>query len=163
MTSIRKSYYLTTYLVSNSTYLLSSVVNGDRIHTVVHDKQGISKIDQKPLKLIRNTCRLHGTSFEGAVQMAKLFFGQHRHKLPIVVLMEYGNPCIFFPLFSPFSTANIWINLQSIINIKEHEDQTIITFTNMTEQLLPIQCKSFNQQYVRAMMYYKHLLRTRAI
>ena len=152
---------LTSYIISNSTYLLSSVDTGDRTQTIIYDKYGISKIDQKPLKLVRNTCRLHGTSLEAATKTAKAFFGHNRHKLPIVISIEYGNPCIFFPLFSPQSSANIWINLHSIINIQDHGDETLVTFSNMLEKKLPLHCKSFNQQYVRAMMYYKHILRTR--
>lgn len=154
---------ITSYIISNSTYLLETVTTNNRIHTTIYDKHGISKIDQKPIKIVRTTCRLHGTSLEAATETAKHFFGSNRHKLPIVVSVEYGNPCILFPLFSPHSAANIWINLNSIINIHEEEDGTRITFTNMTEKILPIQCKSFNQQYVRAMMYYKHILRSRNI
>lgn len=158
---MRKPKNFSNYLISNSTYLIMSEINGDRVQTIVHEKQGVSKIEQHPLKLVRHTCRLHGTSYEGAVQMAKLFFGPNRHKLPIVMLVEYGNPCVFFPLFSPHSPSNIWINLHAIINIQEAGDETIVTLSNHTEVKLPLHCKSFNQQYVRAMMYYKFLMRSR--
>lgn len=153
---------LTSYIISNSTYLLSSIDTEDRVQTTIYDKYGISKINQKPLRLVRNTCRLHGTSLEAATQTAKDFFGHNRHKLPIVIAVEYGNPCIFFPLFSPQATENTWVNLHAIINIESAEDETLVTFTNMLEKHLPLHCKSFNQQYVRAMMYYKYILRTRS-
>lgn len=163
MNIIKPTNCISSYIISSSTYLLESAtpVAGNRIQTIIYDKHGVSTIDQKPLKLVRNTCRLHGTSLEAATETAKLFFGSNRHKLPIAVSIEYGNPCIIFPLFSPHSSANIWINLNSIVNIQEEGDETRLTFTNMVEKTLPIQCKSFNQQYVRAMMYYKHILRSR--
>ncbi|MEK4228453.1 competence protein ComK [Solibacillus sp. FSL H8-0538] len=153
--------YVTSYIASNTTFLLRSITANGKTHTIIHDKQGKVKFAQKPIKIVRATCRIHGTTFEAAQKMAKLFFGDNRHKLPIMISIDYGNPCVFFPLFSPHSTSNIWVNLQSITNIVERGDETIITLTDMSEEVLPIHYKSFNQQYVRAMMFYKHLILNR--
>lgn len=153
--------YVTSYFASSTTFMLSSFTTNGKVHTLIHDKQGTVMFAQKPLKIIRSTCRAHGTTLQGAQMMAKLFFGDSRHKLPIMLSMDYGNPCVFFPLFSPHSSSNIWVNLQSIININERGEETIVTLTDMTEIVLPIHCKSFNQQYVRAMMYYKHIILNR--
>ena len=152
-----KLRYVTSYIASSTTFLLRSIPSDDKIHTIILDKQGKVKFANKPLKIIRNTCLLYGTTFQASLMMAKMFFGDNKHKLPIVVSVDYGNPCVFFPLYSPFSTANIWVNLQAIINIVEHGQETVLTFVDMSEEILPIHCKSFNQQYVRAMMYYKYL------
>ena len=149
------------YTITNSTFVLKSTQINNRIQTTIYDKHGQSIIDQRPLKLVRNNCRLHGTSYEAALAHAKEFFGENRHKLPIVISMEYGNPCVIFPIFSPYSETNCWVVLHPIINIQQHDDETIVTFSNMTEVTLPIQYKTFNQLYVRAMMYYKYVLRKR--
>lgn len=149
------------YAITSSTYLLKSVELNSRVQTVIYDKHGTSTMNHRPLKLVRDTCRLHGTSYEAALAHAKSFFGPNRHKLPIVVSMEYGNPCIILPLYSPYSATNIWVCLNPIINIQQLGDETLLTFTNMTEVVLPIQCKTFNQHYVRAMMYYKYVMRSR--
>ena len=146
------------YIISNSTFCLSSYEYRDKIHTVILDKYGKVSSPYKPLKLIRNTCRLHGSSYEASKYQARRFFGENKHKLPVMVAYDFGEPCILFPLFSPYSPQNIWIALNSIINISEAGDKTRVTFLNGTEVHFAIHMKSFNQQYVRAAMFYKHLL-----
>ncbi|MGN7478805.1 competence protein ComK [Solibacillus silvestris] len=146
------------YIISNSTFCLSSYEHRDKIYTLILDKYGKATSPYKPLKLIRDTCRLHGSSYDASKYQARRFFGNSKHKLPIMVAYDFGDPCILFPLFSPHSSQNIWIALNSIINISENGDKTIVTFIDGTELCLAIHMKSFNQQYVRAAMFYKHLL-----
>lgn len=153
--------YVKSYIMSNTTFLVSPVVVGNKIHTIIFDKQGKVKLAQKPLRTIRSSCKSHGTTLTAAQARAKLFFGNEKHKLPIMLTMDFGNPCIFFPLFSPQSEANSWINLQSIINITPSDSQTTVTFKDQSEVTLPIHYKSFNLQYVRATMYAKHLMNIR--
>lgn len=146
------------YIISNSTFCLTSYQHRDKIHTAILDKYGKTTSPYKPLRLIRNTCRLHGSSYDASKYQARRFFGDNKHKLPIMVAYDFGDPCILFPLYSPYSHQNIWISLNSIINISESGDKTLVTFMDGTEISLAINMKSFNQQYVRAAMYYKYLL-----
>lgn len=155
-------FFVPSYIVSSTTFLLRPHISHDKIHTIIYDKQGKIMFADKPLKIIRSTCRMHGTTFTAIQRKAKLFFGNARHKLPILLTTDYGNPCIFFPLFSPHSPNNAWINLHAITNIKEVGEETIVTLSISTEVTLPIHYKSFNQQYVRAMMYYKYLVHQRS-
>ena len=149
------------YIISNSTFCLSSYQYRDKIHTIILDKYGKVTAPYKPLKLVRNTCRLHGSSYEASKYQARRFFGENKHKLPVMVAYDFGEPCILFPLFSPYSPQNIWIALNSIINISEAGDKTRVTFLDGTEIHFAIHMKSFNQQYVRAAMFYKHLILNR--
>lgn len=146
------------YIISNSTFCLTSYQQRDKIHTAILDKYGKITSPYKPLRLIRNTCRLHGSSYDASKYQARRFFGDNKHKLPIMVAYDFGDPCILFPLYSPYSHQNIWISLNPIINISESGDKTVVTFIDGTEVCLAINMKSFNQQYVRAAMYYKYLL-----
>ncbi|WP_339175284.1 competence protein ComK [Solibacillus sp. FSL R5-0691] len=148
----------TNYIISNSTFCLQSYQQRDKIHTAILDKYGQSTSPYKPLKIIRDTCRLHGSSYDASKYQARRFFGENKHKLPIMVAYDFGDPCILFPLFSPFSPQNVWLSLNPIINISEDGDKTLVTFVDNTEVSLDINMKSFNQQYVRAAMYYKYLL-----
>ncbi|MEK4424151.1 competence protein ComK [Solibacillus sp. FSL K6-1523] len=146
------------YIASNSTYFLKSISHREKTYTLVSDKHGKVIYPNKPLKIIRSTCRLHGSSYQASQYQAKQFFGKSKHKLPIMIAYDFGDPCVLFPLFSPNSLQNIWISFQSIINIVEHNDETIVTFLDGSEERLPLHCKSFNHQYVRASMFYKHLI-----
>lgn len=151
------------YIISNSTFCITSYQHRNKVHSLILDKFGRTTSPAKPLKLIRNTCRLHGSSYDASIYQAKQFFGDNKHKLPIMVAYDFGDPCILFPLFSPYSAQNIWIALHPIINIREHNDKTILTFIDETELTLNIHTKTFNQQYVRAAMYYKYLLIQRKV
>ena len=152
---------VTNYVITNSTFMLKSFAHRNRIQTLISDKHGKVTFANKPLKIIRSTCRLHGSSFEASKYQAKQFFGKNKNKLPIMVAYDFGDPCILFPLFSPLSPQNIWISLHAIANIKAKDSETIVTFIDGSEEILPLHIKSFNHQYVRASMYYKHILLTR--
>lgn len=154
-------HQISNYIASNSTFCLISHPHRSKVHTIISDKHGKVIYPNKPLKIIRNTCRLHGSSYEASNYNAKLFFGKSKHKLPIMVAYDFGDPCILFPLFSPHSSQNIWISLHAIVNINELGNETIVTFIDGSEERLPIHMKSFNHQYVRAAMYYKHLITKR--
>lgn len=149
---------VSSYIVSNSTFLLRSHPNQAKVHTIISDKYGKSLYPNKPLKLIRETCRLHGSSYEASKYQAKEFFGDSKHKLPIMVAYDFGEPCVLFPLFSPNSSQNIWVSLHAVINIVPHNNETIVTFIDGTEERLPTHYKSFNYQYIRAMLFHKHLV-----
>lgn len=154
---------VTKYIVTNSTFCLISYSQRNKIFTLVLDKHGKVTTPYKPLRIIRHTCLLHGSTFDATVFQSKQFFGHNRHKLPIMVAYNFGDPCIMFPLFSPHSKQNIWISLNAIVNIQEYDESTIVSFIDGSEHIFPIHLKSFNQQYVRAAVYYKHLILQRKV
>lgn len=155
---IKNLHQVTSYIVTNSTFCLRSYEHRGKIHTLIADKHGTVTYNNKPLKIIRSTCRLHGSSYEASKYQAKQFFGKNKHKLPIMVAYDFGDPCILFPLFSPYSSQNIWISLHAIANITAKGTETVVIFIDGSEESFPIHMKSFNHQYVRATMYYKDLI-----
>ncbi len=155
---IKNLHQISSYIVTNSTFYLKSYEHRNKIYTLISDKHSKMTYANKPLKIIRSTCRLHGSSFEASKYQAKQFFGKSKHKLPIMVAYDFGDPCILFPLFSPHSPQNIWISLHAIANITGNGSETILTFIDGSEESFPLHIKSFNHQYVRASMYYKYLI-----
>ena len=154
-------HHVSNYVITNSTYCLKSHPHRGKIHTIISDKHGKVVYANRPLKLVRHTCRLHGSSYEAAKYHAAQFYGKNKHKLPIMAAYDFGDPCILFPLYSPHSQQNIWISLHAISNIVEHENETIVTFLNGSVERLPVHMKTFNHQYVRAAMYYKYIISKR--
>ena len=145
------------YHITNATYLLIPLRHEKKLHTVVYDKTGILHVTQSPMKIIRASCRQMGSSYQSALDISKQYFGNNKHKLPIVVAMDYGNPCIMFPLMSPKSPYNCWVTFNSLINIKDRAGQINVTFKNHTESNLDIQYASFSKQYVSSAMLHKYL------
>mgnify|MGYP003397797561 FL=1 len=146
------------YIITNSTYCLISRAFRNHVHTLILDKHGQVTVSFQPLRVIRHTCSLHGTTYEAAKHHAKNFFGHTRHKMPIMVAYNFGEPCVMFPLFSPQSKQNIWVAVNAIINIEERNESTVVTFLDGSEQVFPVHLKSFNQQYVRAVIYTKNIV-----
>lgn len=146
------------YYITNSTYCLISQPISGKVFTEVLDKHGKTTMSYPPLRVIRQTCSLNGSTFEATTKQAKEFLGHNRHKVPIMVAYNFGDPCVIFPLFSPRSKQNIWVTVNAIINIEEVNESTLVTFVNGSERIFPVHLKSFNQQYVRAVLYYKNLI-----
>ena len=150
--------HVTKYIITNSTYCLISEPYRNTVHTLILDKYGQATVPFQPLRIIRHTCSLHGTTYEAAKHHAKEFFGHNRHKMPIMVAYNFGEPCVLFPLFSPKSKQNIWVAVNAIINIEPQNESTLVTFLDGSDRLFPVHLNSFNQQYVRAVIYAKNII-----
>lgn len=151
------SKQLQNYYITSATYLLLPITKDKRLHTLVFDKSGLYTVAQSPMKIIRASCRQMGSSYQSAIEQSKQYFGDQKHKLPIVVAINYGEPCVMFPLMSPKSPLNVWVSYNSLINIRDHAGQINVTFKNFLDSTLDIQYTSFCKQYVGAAMLHKHL------
>lgn len=150
--------HVKSYHITNATYLLLPIPKGKRVvHTLVFDKTGCLYVSQSPMKIINASCRQMGSSYQSAKELSKQYFGENKHKLPIVVAMTYGDPYVMFPLMSPKSPLNGWVSFNSLINIRDQEGQINVTFKNFVDSNLDIQYTSFCKQYVHAAMLHKHL------
>lgn len=151
------------YILSKNTYLVEPIKHEDKLYSKVYEKTGEFIVRKKPLKLIRDTCKMMGGTYNSARAYSKSFFGNEKHKLPIIVTHNYGIPCVFFPLYSPTSPSNVWVSLNAIINIRKMDNCTVITLKNEKEITLFVSYNSFCSQYVCATMLYKHFLSQRLI
>ncbi|WP_042471171.1 competence protein ComK [Bacillus ndiopicus] len=149
--------HLKSYYITNATYLLLPIKKDKLLHTLVYDKTGCLYVSQSPIKIVRASCRQMGSSYQSATDLSKQCLGANKHKLPIVVAVNYGDPCVIFPLMSPKSPLNVWVSFNSLINIQDQEGQINVTFKNFLDSKLDIQYTSFCKQYVSAAMLHKHL------
>lgn len=143
------------YHISFNTYLIEPIVHGDVIYSRVYDKSGIVTVSRKPIYIIRKSCILMGTNYRMARLLSKRFFGNEKHKVPIIISHDYGMPCVFFPLLSPTSPNNVWVGLHAIINIRRLKDSTEVTLKDGRELVLNLNYSSFCTQYVSASMLQK--------
>lgn len=158
------SKVMDSYFISHNTYMIESIIHENKLYSRIYDKTGEFIVKQKPISLIRNACHLMGSSYKGSRELSKRFFGNRKQKLPILITQDFGVPCIFFPLLSPLSKNNVWVSLNSIINIRKDTDNTtIITLKNEKEIKLNVSHTSFSIQYVDSSMYQKYLIRQRTI
>ena len=143
------------YHVSFNTYLIEPLIHGDKLYSRVYDKNGEMVVSRKPIYIIRKSCVLMGSNYKTARTVSKRFFGDEKHKLPIIISHDYGMPCVFFPLLSPTSPNNVWVGLHAIINIRRFKDCTEITLKDGRELILNFNYSSFCTQYVCATMLNK--------
>lgn len=151
-----KNMIVDSYTVTKDTYIIEPIIHEDKIFSRIYDKSGEVIVSNKPLYVIRRSCRNVGNNFNFARQISKNFFGEEKHKLPIIISFEYGIPSVFFPILSPFSPNNIWVGINGIINIRRDGNNTEITLKDGREVMLQINYSSFCVQYVCAMMLFKH-------
>lgn len=151
------------YHISFNTYLIEPIKHGDKLFSHIYDKNGEVIVERKPIYIVRKSCHDLGTNYNATRIVAKRFFGNEKHKLPIIIFHDFGIPCVFFPLLSPTSSNNIWIGLHAITNIRRHHDCTQITLKNGKEILLQLNFPSFCSQYVNATMLQKYATKQRSI
>ena len=151
------------YHISFNTYLIEPMNHGGKLYSRIYDQQGEFIVNKKPLFIVRKSCQVMGSNYNTARLVSKRFFGDEKHKLPIIISHDYGIPCVFFPLLSPTSPNNVWIGLHAITNIRRSKDFTEITLKNGKEVILQINYPSFCSQYVCAAMLQKFATTQRLI
>ena len=148
--------FIPDYTLNRNTYLLKSIRNGHKVHTVVKERHGIFYVAKKSLKLIDTACKDMGSSYRTAAERTKNLIPGNKHKLPVVVGVDKDHhPYIMFPLFSPKSEHNIWVAFNAITHITDNKTSVTVTFWDEVEVDLPITMSSFNNQYVTSAMLFK--------
>ena len=151
-----KNRIVNTYHVTKDTYIIEPINHEGKPFTRIYDKSGEVIISKKPLSVIRDSCKNMGSSLKFAQQVSKEFFGEEKHKLPIIISFHFGLPFVVFPLLSPSSPNNIWIGLNGVSKIRRKNSQTEVTLKDGREFTLQINYASFCIQYVCAMLLFKH-------
>lgn len=104
-------------------------------------------INQSIMKVIDNSCRFFGSSYEGRVEGTKKIMGIS-HKLPIII--EESNGVIFFPTSSPRLENCSWISLNNIENYHKSNKGTIIKFCCGKEIEIKLSFGIIDNQVLRA-------------
>ena len=133
------------YEVSNGT--LAIVPNEEKSSLVYEDDERFI-IEQSPFRIMEESCKYFGSTYEGRKDSAKAILGAE-YKVPIVV--EDGNNLVVFPTTSPHSSECVWISLKRIKKFEKIDAcNTKIIFDNNKEIIVPCSYRSIENQVSRA-------------
>ena len=133
------------YEVSNGTL---AIVPNEKESSLVYEDEERYIIDETPFKIMEESCKYFGSTFEGRKDSAREILGAE-YKVPIIV--EDTDNLVVFPTTSPYSDECVWISLK---RIKKYEKidacNTKIIFDNNKEIIVPCSYRSIENQVSRA-------------
>lgn len=125
-----------------------AIVPNDQEGSFVFEDDNKYVVSIKPFKIMEDSCKYFGSSFEGRKEGAKSILGAE-YKVPIV--LEDTNNLIVFPTTSPFADDCCWISLKRVYNIYKVDNyNTKILFDNNKEIIVPCSFRSLENQISRA-------------
>lgn len=125
-----------------------AVVPNDENSSLVYEDEDRYIIHETPFKIMEDSCKYFGSSYEGRKIGSKEILGAE-YKVPIIV--EDSNNLIAFPTTSPYSKDCAWISLKRVNNIyKIDHNNTKILFDNNKEIIVPCSFRSIENQLSRA-------------
>lgn len=104
-------------------------------------------VEASSLKIISDSCKYFGSSYEGRFEGTKKLTGV-ANKSPIII--EESKNIIFFPTSSPRRVFCNWISLNKIDNYKRKGEKTILKFVNNYYLELNMSYESLENQILRA-------------
>lgn len=144
------------YVISKHTYILESKLNGENLHTIVHDHRGKFEVPITSLQIVKKSCEAYGSEYNASLkQSRKLLEKFQKHKLPLVVGNDFGNPLILFPIFSPSAKHNMWILYNNVISISTSDSNVSVIMKNSQEVNLPINKPTLIQQIASSGILHK--------
>lgn len=125
-----------------------AVIPNEEGNSLVYEDDDRYIINETPFKIMEDSCRYFGSSYEGRKIGSKEILGAE-YKVPIVI--EDSNNLIAFPTTSPYSDDCSWISLKRVNNIyKIDNNNTKIVFDNNKEIIVPCSFRSIENQLSRA-------------
>lgn len=125
-----------------------AVLPNDEDSSLVYEDDNRYIIHEKAYKIMDDSCRYFGSTYEGRKNGSKEILGAE-YKVPIIV--EDSNNLIVFPTTSPFSEDCVWVSLKRVKNIfKIDSFNTKILFDNNVEIIVPCSFRSVENQLSRA-------------
>ena len=133
------------YEVSKGT--LAIVPNNEESSLVYEDEERYI-IKEKPFKIMEDSCKYFGSTYNGRKESAKSILGAE-YKVPIV--LEESSNLVVFPTTSPRAEDCAWISLKHVKRIKRIDStSTKIIFNNDREIIVPVSFRSVENQLSRA-------------
>lgn len=133
------------YEVSKGT--LAIVPNNEESSLIYEDEERYI-IKEKPFKIMEDSCKYFGSSYNGRKESAKSILGAE-YKVPIV--LEESSNLVVFPTTSPRAEDCAWISLKHVKRIKRIDStSTKIIFNNDREIIVPVSFRSVENQLSRA-------------
>ena len=133
------------YEISNGTL---AIVPNEKDNSLVYEDEERYIIDDKPFKIMEDSCKYFGSTYEGRKESAREILGAE-YKVPIVV--EDSDNLVVFPTTSPFSDECVWISLKRLKKFEKVDAcNTKIIFDNNKEIIVPSSYRSIENQVSRA-------------
>ena len=133
------------YEISQGT--LAIIPNEDQNSLVYEDDERFI-INEKPFKIMEESCKYFGSTYKGRKDSAKKILGAE-YKVPIII--EDYNNVIVFPTTSPTADDCAWISLKRVKGIEKIDTyNTRIIFDNGREIIVPTSYRSIENQLSRA-------------
>ena len=133
------------YEISNGTL---AIVPNDKENSLVYEDDDRYIIDDTPFRIMEESCKYFGSTYEGRKDSAKEILGAE-YKVPIVI--EDGENLVVFPTTSPYSEDCVWISLKRLKKFEKIDAcNTRIIFDNSKEIIVPCSYRSIENQVSRA-------------
>lgn len=130
----------------NRNTLMILPINNEK--SIIIEKEKEFEINLAVKKIIDNSCKFFGSSYQGRVDGTKSMINIY-HKAPIVI--EESSCIIFFPTVSPRLDECCWVSLNHISNYYKIDDNNIlIKFYCGKQKKLNINYSIFDNQVLRA-------------
>jgi len=137
---------------SNTMAIVPEKMEDQRIGSRVLETNDEFVVPTAPLDIIKKSCHMFGSSFEGRREGAIQLIGVTR-KHPI--LIDYHLSICFFPTTSPKSPNCFWISPLHVFHHEEFENfSTNVIFQNYQQLIVPISRNSFENQLYKATLLY---------
>lgn len=125
-----------------------AILPNEKNSSVVYEDDERYIIKETPFKIMEDSCKYFGSTYEGRKDGAKEILGAE-YKVPIVV--EDSNNLIVFPTTSPLSDDCVWISLKRVDKIEKIDaNNTKIIFDNKTEIIVDSSYRTIENQLSRA-------------
>ena len=125
------------YEVSNGTL---AIIPNEKETSLVYEDDDRYIINQSPFKIMEDSCKYFGSTYNGRKESAKDILG-----------VEDTNNLIVFPTTSPFAEDCIWISLKRVQSFKKIDaNNTKIIFDNHKEIIVPCSYRTIENQISRA-------------
>lgn len=125
-----------------------AIVPNEKDSSLVYEDEERYIIDDNPFKIMEESCKYFGSTYEGRKDSAKEILGAE-YKVPIIV--EDSENLVVFPTTSPYSDECVWISLKRVKNFEKIDAcNTKIIFDNGKEIIVPCSFRSIENQISRA-------------
>ena len=133
------------YEISNGTL---AIVPNEKESSLVYEDDERYIIDDTPFKIMEESCKYFGSTFEGRKDSAREILGAE-YKVPIIV--EDTSNLVVFPTTSPHSDDCVWISLKRLKKFEKVDScNTKILFDNGKEIIVPCSYRTIENQVSRA-------------
>ena len=125
-----------------------AIVPNEGDSSIVYEDETNYIISERPFKIMEDSCKYFGSTYEGRKMGAKEILGAE-YKVPIVI--EDSDNLIVFPTTSPSSDDCVWISLKRVKKLEKMEfNSTKIVFDNDREIIVNCSYRSIENQLSRA-------------